>query len=70
MSNSNNSSYYNLAGKFTKSEKEFKKYLKKEIAFYQKQSEEAKEKGWHGTTVKRKLFHAQKTQQGIEELFY
>ncbi|MDD5191739.1 MAG: hypothetical protein PHH54_05385 [Candidatus Nanoarchaeia archaeon] len=33
--------YYNLAGKYTESERKFKKYLKNELRFYQKLSEEA-----------------------------
>ena len=40
--------YYNLAGRFTESEKGFRKYLKRELAFYEKLHKQAIEKGAYG----------------------
>ncbi len=64
MLNSNHPIYYNLAGKYTESEREFKKYLKKELNFYQNLSEEAIKRGWYGIKVKRKLLE---NRQNFEE---
>lgn len=54
MLNSNIPPYYNLVGKYTESKKQFEKYMKKELNFYQKQSEEAIRRGWYGSKIKRK----------------
>lgn len=43
--------YYNLAGRFTESKKEFKKYLKTELTFYKKLHEQAVEKGAYGIKI-------------------
>lgn len=56
--------YYNLAGKYTESERQFKKYLKRELKFYQKLSQEAIRNGWYEINIKRKF---SENQQNFED---
>jgi len=44
--------YYNLAGEYTKSKKEFKRHMKRELIFYEKLHEQAIEKGDYGIKIK------------------
>lgn len=44
--------YYNLTGKYTKSEKEFKKYMRKELLFYENLHNQALKNGVYGTKIK------------------